>query len=116
MRAGQPSLSLTIPADWPSGVYALHLEGAGWKDNIPFYVRATKPGARARVAFLAPTFSYTIYGNFARPGRQAALGRARRGLGRAAAVAGRPSRNTASPPTTGTPTAAASPMPPCAGR
>ena len=69
----QPSLSLTIPADWPSGVYALHLEGAGWKDNIPFYVRAAVPGARARVAFLAPTFTYTIYGNFARPGRQAVL-------------------------------------------
>ncbi|MBL6458002.1 N,N-dimethylformamidase [Belnapia sp. T6] len=69
----QPSLSLEIPADWPSGVYALHLEGAGWRDNIPFYIRAAKPGVRARVAFLAPTFTYTIYGNFARPGRQAQL-------------------------------------------
>ncbi|SDC35692.1 N,N-dimethylformamidase beta subunit family domain-containing protein [Belnapia rosea] len=69
----QPSLSLTIPADWQSGVYALHLEGAGWRDNIPFYIRAAQPGLRAKVAFLAPTFTYTIYGNFARPGRQAQL-------------------------------------------
>ncbi|WP_043339714.1 N,N-dimethylformamidase beta subunit family domain-containing protein [Belnapia moabensis] len=69
----QPSLSLTIPEGWPSGVYALHLEGAGWRDNIAFYVRAVRPGQRAKVAFLAPTFTYTIYGNFARPGRQAQL-------------------------------------------
>ena len=69
----QPSLGLAIPADWPSGVYALHLEGAGWRDNIPFYVRAARPGQRAKVAFLAPTFTYTIYGNFARPDRQAQL-------------------------------------------
>ncbi|MDB5372076.1 MAG: N,N-dimethylformamidase, partial [Belnapia sp.] len=69
----EPSLSLTIPADWPSGVYAVHLEGSDWKDNIPFYVRAAVPGAKARVAFLAPTFTYTIYGNFSRPGRQAQL-------------------------------------------
>jgi N,N-dimethylformamidase len=67
------SLSLTIPADWRSGVYALHLECEGHRDNIPFYLRAAIPGAKARVAFLAPSFTYTIYGNFARPGRQALL-------------------------------------------
>ena len=68
-----PSLTLTIPDDWPSGVYALHLESDGHRDNIPFHVRARVPGAQAKVAFLAPTFSYTIYGQFARPNRQAAL-------------------------------------------
>ncbi len=68
-----PSLSLTIPDDWPSGVYALHLESDGHRDNIPFHVRARIPGSQAKVAFLAPTFSYTIYGQFARPNRQAAL-------------------------------------------
>ena len=71
--AWAPSLSLTIPEDWPSGVYALHLELPHRRDNIPFYVRAAAPGKRARVAFLAPTFSYQIYGNFHRPGRQAAI-------------------------------------------
>lgn len=66
-----PSLSLTIPEDWPSGVYALHLECEGERDNVPFYVRAARPGERAKVAFLAPTFTYTVYGQFARPDRQA---------------------------------------------
>jgi N,N-dimethylformamidase len=31
------------------------------------------PGARAKVAFLAPTFTYTVYGQFARPARQAQI-------------------------------------------
>jgi N,N-dimethylformamidase len=65
-----PSLTLTVPEDWPSGVYALHLETDAGRDNIVFYVRARQPGRQARVAFLAPTFSYTIYGQFVRPGRQ----------------------------------------------
>jgi N,N-dimethylformamidase len=67
----RPSLSLTIPPDWPSGVYALHLDSDEGRDNIVFHVRAAQPGRRARVAFLAPTFTYTVYGNFARPNRQA---------------------------------------------
>jgi len=66
-----PSLALAVPEDWPSGVYALHLETeAGGRDNIVFYVRARRPGRQARVAFLAPTLSYTVYGQFVRPGRQ----------------------------------------------
>ncbi|HEY4253594.1 MAG TPA: N,N-dimethylformamidase beta subunit family domain-containing protein [Roseomonas sp.] len=65
-----PSLTLAVPRDWPSGVYALHLETDAGRDNIVFYVRARLPGRQARVAFLAPTFSYTIYGQFVRPGRQ----------------------------------------------
>ncbi|MBR0644314.1 N,N-dimethylformamidase beta subunit family domain-containing protein [Plastoroseomonas hellenica] len=65
-----PSLTLAVPEDWPSGVYALHLETEAGRDNIVFYVRARVPGRQARVAFLAPTFSYTIYGQFVRPGRQ----------------------------------------------
>lgn len=78
-----PSLAFDIPQDWPSGVYALHLEHGPARDNpardnparnnIVFYVRAPTPGAQARVAFLAPTFSYTVYGQFARPGRQASI-------------------------------------------
>lgn len=68
-----PSLSLTVPEDWPSGVYALHLETAAGRDNIVFYVRAREPGRAARVAFLAPTFTYTVYGQYVRPGRQAEI-------------------------------------------
>ncbi len=67
----QPSLDLTIPADWPSGVYALHLEAGAARDNIVFFVRAAQPGVKARVAFLAPTLTYTIYGQYQKRNRQA---------------------------------------------
>ena len=33
-----------MPADWTSGVYALHLEKDGARDNIVFYVRAAIAG------------------------------------------------------------------------
>jgi N,N-dimethylformamidase len=65
----QPSLALTIPPDWPSGVYALHLDADGAKDLIAFAVRAGEPGRRARVALLLPTFTYQIYANFGRDDR-----------------------------------------------
>nr|WP_246523624.1 N,N-dimethylformamidase beta subunit family domain-containing protein [Neoroseomonas eburnea] len=68
-----PSLSLPVPVDWPSGVYALHLEAGGARDNIVFHVRAKVPGEKARVAFLAPTFTYTVYSQFVRAGRQAQI-------------------------------------------
>jgi N,N-dimethylformamidase len=69
----QPSLGFTVPADWVSGVYALHLEADRGRDNIVFYVRAKVPGSQARVAFLAPTFSYTVYSQFQKAGRQAQI-------------------------------------------
>ena len=69
----QASLALEVPPDWASGVYALHLEAGGGRDNIVFFVRAADPGRRARVAFLAPTFTYTVYSQFVRPGRQAQI-------------------------------------------
>jgi N,N-dimethylformamidase len=69
----QTSLTLAVPEDWPSGVYALHLEANGSRDNIVFYVRARHPGAGAKVAFLAPTLTYTVYSQFVRPGRQAQI-------------------------------------------
>lgn len=64
-----PTLALDVPADWPSGIYALHLEAEGGRDNVVFAVRAAMPGAQARVALLLPTFTYQVYGNFLRPGR-----------------------------------------------
>ena len=69
----QPSLAFTVPEDWQSGVYALHLEKDGARDNIVFYVRARVPGSQARVAFLAPTFSYTVYSQYQKKGRQALI-------------------------------------------
>lgn len=66
-----PSITITVPDDWVSGVYALHLEKDGARDNVVFYVRAKVPGSQARVAFLAPTFSYTVYSQFQKPDQQA---------------------------------------------
>ena len=69
----RPSLTFTVPEDWKSGVYALHLEKDGARDNIVFHVRAKVPGSQAKVAFLAPTFSYTVYSQFQKAGRQALI-------------------------------------------
>ncbi|MCC7280827.1 MAG: N,N-dimethylformamidase [Acetobacteraceae bacterium] len=69
----QPSLALAIPDDWPSGLYALHLDADGARDIIPFAVRARDPGRRARVALLLPTFTYQIYANFRRDDRAARI-------------------------------------------
>ncbi|WP_204274260.1 N,N-dimethylformamidase beta subunit family domain-containing protein, partial [Stenotrophomonas maltophilia] len=67
------SIAFTVPDDWPSGVYALHLEKDGARDNIVFYVRAAVPGSQSRIAFLAPTFSYTVYSQYQKAGRQALI-------------------------------------------
>jgi N,N-dimethylformamidase len=61
-----PSLSLTIPPEWPSGLYALHLETSEGRDNIPFVVRAAEAGAQAPVALLLPTLTYQVYGQYPR--------------------------------------------------
>jgi N,N-dimethylformamidase len=76
--AWEPTLSLTIPADWPSGLYALHLENALGRDNIPFVVRAAEASRQAPVALLLPTLTYQIYGQYPRGEMaSAALPRAR---------------------------------------
>ncbi len=65
-----PSLSFAVPQDWTSGVYALHLDKDGARDNIVFYVRAAVAGTQAKVAFLAPTFTYTVYSQYQKKGQQ----------------------------------------------
>jgi N,N-dimethylformamidase len=67
------SLRFIVPEDWASGIYALHLEKDGARDNIVFYVRAAVAGSQAKVAFLAPTFTYTVYGQYQKKGRQALI-------------------------------------------
>jgi N,N-dimethylformamidase len=63
-----------VPADLPSGVYAFHLQAldadlpadapeAEREDYVPFFVRPRTGRPTARIAFLAPTFSYLAYGN-----------------------------------------------------
>jgi len=52
-----------VPGGLRSGVYALHLRAGGAEDHIPFFVCPPRGAATARVAFVAPTFSYLAYGN-----------------------------------------------------
>jgi N,N-dimethylformamidase len=54
---------LTIPPDWPSGVYALRLRTDSDEDYLPFFICPALGDARSTIAFLAPTLSYLIYSN-----------------------------------------------------
>ncbi len=57
----------TIPENFRSGVYAVRLEcGDAW-DAIPFFVCPPKGKPAAKLCVLASTFTYTVYGNHARP-------------------------------------------------
>jgi N,N-dimethylformamidase len=61
----RPSLTMTVPADARSGVYALRLEADGGPEFwVVFYVRPPRRGPRASVAFLASTATYLAYSNY----------------------------------------------------
>ena len=57
----------TVPAGTRSAAYALRLESDGVRENIPFFVVPPKGKPASRVAVLVSTFTYTVYGNHARP-------------------------------------------------
>jgi len=59
------SLEWKLPEDLKSAVYALHVsnEDTADEDYIPFFVRPSGHGAKAKIAVLLPTFSYLAYGN-----------------------------------------------------
>lgn len=65
------AFTLTVPADMPSGAYAVHVragdntEDATNEDYIPFFVRPPRrrSARRDRLLFLAPTNSYLAYAN-----------------------------------------------------
>lgn len=57
----------TAPKDLPSGNYALLLSAADATENLPFFVVPAKGKATAQIAVLVSTYTYTIYGNMARP-------------------------------------------------
>jgi N,N-dimethylformamidase len=53
-------VAVTVDAGWPSGIYALRLEGRfGLRHDIPFVVRPAAP--TAPIAFLLPTNTYNAY-------------------------------------------------------
>ena len=61
----RPSLTMTVPTDARSGVYALRLEADGGPEFwVVFYVRPPRGGPRARAAFLASTATYLCYSNY----------------------------------------------------
>jgi N,N-dimethylformamidase len=63
----------TVPKDFKSGAYALRLTAdfdrvsGATAENIPFFVVPPKGKPSAKIAVLVSTFTYTVYGNHARP-------------------------------------------------
>jgi N,N-dimethylformamidase len=55
---------LTLPVTLKSGIYAARIRSGNREDHIPFFVRPKKGSPTARIAFLAPTFSYLAYANW----------------------------------------------------
>ena len=58
---------LKIPNDMPSGIYVMRIEADGHYDAMPFFVCPTLGKRQANLCVLISTFTYTIYGNHARP-------------------------------------------------
>lgn len=63
----QTDFSFTIPENFRSGVYAARIQCGSAQDAIPFFVCAARGKPPAPVRVLASTFTYTVYGNHARP-------------------------------------------------
>ena len=61
----EPAFQFTVPPDLPSAVYAARVtsEATGATDYIPFFVTRPVAEPAARIALLAPTYSYMAYGN-----------------------------------------------------
>jgi len=56
--------TLTVPADWKSGLYAAHVQVGEHNDYMPFVVRANSSATSvAKAVFLVPTASYMSYAN-----------------------------------------------------
>jgi N,N-dimethylformamidase len=58
------SFSFTVPANLRSGFYAARLRAGNDTDWVPFFVRPRRGTTTAKIAFLAPTYSYLAYGGF----------------------------------------------------
>lgn len=59
----ETDLTLVVPDELPSGVYALRVSYAETIDHIPFWVLPPRGTATARVLLLFPTHSYLAYAN-----------------------------------------------------
>jgi N,N-dimethylformamidase len=62
----ETDFTFTVPDDLKSGVYAMRISCREWDEMLPFFVRP-KPGQpQSNACLLIPTFTYTVYGNYAR--------------------------------------------------
>ena len=61
------AIEWTVPPNTRSAQYALVVSAAGETENIPFFVVPAKGRRSADLAVLVSTFTYTVYGNHARP-------------------------------------------------
>jgi N,N-dimethylformamidase len=59
--------AVSLPASLKSDAYALLLTAGEAAENIPFFVVPPPGRATARIAVLVSTYTYTVYGNHARP-------------------------------------------------
>lgn len=62
----ETTIQVEVPEGTRSGVYGLEIDNGVGKDTIPFYVVPGKTTERQKIVFLAPTFTYMAYANFAR--------------------------------------------------
>ena len=62
----ETDFSYTVPADLLSGSYAVRLSCGEHEDMIPFFVLPPRGSRRTPICVLIPTFTYTVYGNYAR--------------------------------------------------
>jgi len=63
--------AFTVPDDMQSGVYVMRISCEGHEDAIPFFVSAPLEKPKAKLCVLISTFTYSIYGNHARPDYEA---------------------------------------------
>lgn len=57
-------VTLRVPANWQSGVYALRVRAEGSVDRIPFVVRDSTPSTADSVLIVLPTWTYMAYANW----------------------------------------------------
>tara|TARA_B100001996_G_scaffold110167_1_gene83344 strand:+ start:187 stop:2325 length:2139 start_codon:yes stop_codon:yes gene_type:complete len=63
----ETSFTFKVPKGIPSGIYVMRISCEKYEDNIPFFVCPPKKQVTSNLCVIIPTFTYTVYGNHARP-------------------------------------------------
>ena len=58
-----PTLTIQLPEDLPSGIYCFRYQGDVGTDRVPFFVRPAATAQHSDVALLMPTCTYMAYAN-----------------------------------------------------